>query len=100
MKSAIPLTVALIAALSGCATAPQIRYDTSGSLDDVLNARQQCAQELAGGGSGLEGGGGSTLMRAPGCSEFTRCVEDKGHRRDPYGRIILPANAVIACTPP
>ncbi|MEX2327421.1 MAG: hypothetical protein WD558_06800 [Pseudomonadales bacterium] len=98
MKSTF-LIVALVVLVSGCATAvTTIRYQTSGTLEDLLNARQECANELAGSG-GAEGTGGY-VSAAPGCSAFTQCVERKGHVRDPNGTLILPQSAVIACTPP
>lgn len=97
----VPLATCLL--LSGCMTSSQIKYRTSGSLQQLLTDRETCYADVAAGGSGAaEAGGGS--MRpgaAPSCNAFNECLRRMGHvRDDAHGNVVLPPQYVKPCSNP
>ena len=77
------------------------RYSGEGTLQDLIQARLECFQELTPGSgsnnvnvqvnSNVDNG-------AMNCGAFTSCVASKGFFRTPTGNILLPESYVMSCS--
>jgi len=85
-------------AATNVATNETIKFDGPGELNDLLNARYQCAQETMSRSSSSSavissnsfsgsGSSSSSSSSLPSCSMFTACLAAKGYFRNSAGRL-------------
>ena len=69
--------------LTACATP---RYSGSGNLDNLLDARYQCASELP-----------VDKLGNPSCSSLSACLRSKGWTKVVEGGIEVPQGYIMSC---